>query len=271
MYDPADMPPPNRRPGELDDLPPHYRQLYEQVLLTSGSMGPSQIPEEHLRRMRAMTYGMVSHVDHHVGLILDELQRLGLAEDTVVVFTSDHGRLLGDHWLDNMPPAHYDETLRVPSLWRLPGRFPAGQVSEALVSHLDFAPTLLDLAGLPIPEGPVPLAPEAERQRPPWPGRSLSPVLSGQRESVQESVHAELDEDYLGLQLRTLITPDFWLTVYGGDREHGELYDLRDDPGQLHNRWQDPAYQQQKRELQSELLYRLVETDSVLPRRLSHA
>jgi arylsulfatase A-like enzyme len=271
MYNPADVPPPNRREGELDDLPPHYRVQFEKRFLTSGCMGLTNIPLEHVRRMRAMTYAMVSQVDHHVGLILAELERLGMAQDTVVVFMSDHGRCLGDHWLDNMPPSHYDETLRIPNVWRYPRAFRAGTATNALTSALDFAPTIMELAGLPIPEGPAPSTPECERQRPAWPGHSLVPVLTGKADSVQDSVIAELDEDYLGLQLRTLITRGHWLTVYGGDDSIGELYDLRKDPQQLYNRWNDPAYQGVKRDLQAEMLFKLIETDSVLPRRLCHA
>ncbi len=271
MYDPADVPPPNRREGELDDLPPHYQQLFEQRMHTSGCPGLTDVPLEHLQRMRAMVYGMISQVDHHVGRVLDELEDLGLAENTVVVFMADHGRMLGNHWMVNMPPTHYDEVLRVPSVWRFPGVFDSGRTCQALVSHLDFAPTVLDLAGVPIPEGRVPPTPEAEQQRAPWPGDSLVPLLTGWIDSVQDSVIAELDEDYLGLQLRTVITEDYWLTVYGGGREFGELYDLREDPNQLYNRWDDPSYESVKHELQEELLYRLIETGSVLPRRLSHA
>ena len=271
MYDPADSPEPNRREGELDDLAPHHRMQFGQRFLTSGCPGLTDIPADHTRRMQAMVYGMVSQIDHHVGVVLKELDRLGLADNTVVVFMADHGRLLGDHWMDNMPPAHFDELLRVPGIWRFPDRFTGGTVSDALVSHLDFAPTILDLAGLPIPEGCVPPTPECEQQRRPWPGHSLLPLLTGEADAVQDSGVAELDEDYLGLQLRTLITRDHWMTVYGGDRAHGELYDLRDDPHQLHNRWDDPAMGSVKRELQAELMYRLIETDSVLPRRLCHA
>ncbi|MEW6359555.1 MAG: sulfatase-like hydrolase/transferase [Planctomycetota bacterium] len=271
MYDPADVPPPNRRDGELDDLPPHFRFQFENTFLTSGCGGRTNIPEEHVRRMTAMVYGMISQVDHHVGRILDELDRLSLSENTVVAFLSDHGRFLGDHWMDNMPPAHFEEVLRVPGVWRFPRRFKAGLATDALVSHLDFAPTILDLAGLPIPEGPAPPTPECKRQRTPWPGHSLVPLLTGEADSVQDSVVVELDEDYLGLQLRTLITKDHWLTVYGGGREFGELFDLKEDPRQLHNRWNDPGRQALKRELQAELLYRLIETESALPRRLCHA
>jgi len=71
-------------------------------------------------------------------------------------------------------------------------------------------------------------------------GQSLVPVLTGQAESVQDSVIAELDEDYLGCPLRTLITQDHWMTIYGGNRDIGELYDLAEDPRQLYNRWDDP-------------------------------
>jgi len=221
--------------------------------------------------MRAMTYGMISHVDHHVGLLLDELDERGLREDTVVVFMSDHGRCLGDHWLDNMPPAHFDEVLRVPGIWRYPRQFAAGLTTDALVSALDFAPTILELAGLPIPEGEAPPTPECVQQRPPWPGHSLAPLLSGETASVRDAVLSELDEDYLGLQLRTLITDNAWMTVYGGDRNRGELFDLTQDPNQLHNLWDDPGAASLKAEMQSRMMYEVIESDSALPRRLTHA
>ncbi|MBI2297995.1 MAG: sulfatase-like hydrolase/transferase [Armatimonadetes bacterium] len=271
LYNPADAPPPNRRDGELDDLAPHFRMLRHERFLTSGCAAPCDFSDEHVARQRSMTYGMVSHVDYHVGQVLAELERLDLARNTVVVFTSDHGRLLGDHWLDNMPPAHFDEVLRIPGLWRFAGRFAAGRVCDGLASHLDFAPTILDLAGVEIPEGAVPATPECERQRAAWPGHSLRPLLEGAADAVQESVVGELDEDYLGLQLRTLITRDHWLTVYGGDRSIGELFDQREDPRQLHNRWADPAFRAVRRELEAELMYRLIEQDGALPRRLCHA
>jgi arylsulfatase A-like enzyme len=109
------------------------------------------------------------------------------------------------------------------------------------------------------------------RQRPPWPGHCLTPLLAGETEKVRDAVLCELDEDYLGLQLRTLITENAWLTVYGGDRSQGELFDLEQDPNQLHNLWHDPAAASLKADLQTRLLYEVIESDSVLPRRLTHA
>jgi len=144
--------------------------------------------------------------------------------------------------------------------------------TDSLASILDIAPTILDLAGQPIPEGPASrLTP---RQPPAWPGRSLVPVLTGEATSVQESVIAENDEDYLGLRLRTLITPTHKLTTYTdhrGPAPYGELFDLRQDPDELRNLWASESHLGLRRELTEALHHRLTETDIGLPRRLGHA
>ena len=146
--------------------------------------------------------------------------------------------------------------------------------SGAIASLLDFAPTILDLAGVPIPEGETPLVAETDRMPQPWPGRSMRPVLEGKAERTRDVALIENDEDYLGLRLRTLVTETHQLTMYVGDageEPYGELFDLRADPGQLHNLWADPGAWQLKLELKARLLAELVATDSALPRRLCHA
>ena len=105
---------------------------------------------------------------------------------------------------------------------------------------------------------------------PPWPGISLAPVLGGENVAARESIIVENDEDYLGLRLRTLVTPDHQLTVYG-DQPYGELFDLREDPHQLHNLWSSRDHRALRGELERRLLRQLIQTDSALPRRLSHA
>ena len=278
MYDRASVPGPVRREGELDELAPFFREVYESPLRLSGRMRPTNVPEAQLREITAITYGMISFVDEQVGRILDALDRLRLAENTVVVFTADHGDLLGDHWLLNKGPFHFDGLLRVPSIWRLPGRFGAGLASDALASHLDFAPTVLDLAGVPALESssrwPAAAQSETPRQLRALPGRSLAPVLTGQAASVQEAVLVENDEDYLGLRLRTLATQRHQLTVYVGEdgaADFGELFDLHDDPAQVHNLWRSEAHRELKLDLIQRLLGELVRTDNRLPRRLNHA
>jgi arylsulfatase A-like enzyme len=269
MYDGVDMPEPLRREGELDALPLHYKRMFEQGVFTAGRTASTAVPREAEIQAQRVVCGIVSQWDTMVGRLMDLLQTRGLMDNTIVVVMSDHGQMLGDHWMHNMPPTHLDGVARVPAIWRGPG-IAAGRVAKGLASHLDFAPTILELAGVPIPEGRTPPAPEAPAQRPPWPGRSLMPILSGEAAAVQDSVIIENDEDYLGLRQRTLVTTDHHITCYAGEA-YGELFDLRDDPHQLHNHWADPACRELRRDLQAALLDRLIETDPVLPRRLGHA
>jgi len=270
MYDPADVPPPIRREGELDDLPPFFREVWTKGLKLSGRFAATQMLDEQLREIVALTFGMISLLDYHVGRILAALDRLGLRGNTVIVFMSDHGEMMGDHWLINKGPFHFDGLLRVPLIWSWPGHFPAGLVPDALASHLDFAPTVLDLAGAPLPEGPVSRTPEAPHMPPAWPGVSLTPLLRGEKRAVRECVIVENDEDYLGLRLRTLITAEHQLTIYAG-QDYGELFDLRDDPNQERNLWRSPAHRCLRDKLALRLLHELAMTDSALPRRLCHA
>lgn len=271
MYKPEDVVPPVLREGELEDLAPFFKEIYERRLLLSGRVDPTQMSMEHRREILAYTYGMVSQIDHHLGRVLGALESKGLADNTVVVFISDHGDMMGDHGLLNKGPFHFEGLLRVPMIWRWPSRFKPRSCA-GLASLLDFAPTVMDLAGVPAPEGLA--SAEAPKQPPAWPGRSLAPILRGDAESVQDSVLIENDEDYLGLRLRTLVTETHKITTYTGRRgaePYGELFDFTGDPNELHNLWADSASSGLRRELIERLHHRLAETDIALPRRLSHA
>lgn len=270
MYAPEDVALPTRRDGELDDLAPFFREIYARDLQLSGRGAATRISEQHLREIIAHTYGMIALIDDQVGRILAALDQQGLRENTVVMFMSDHGDMLGDHWLLNKGPFHFEGLLQVPFIWRWPGHIRANATVAAPVSLLDFAPTVLDLCGVPIPQGDVPPESEAPRMLPPWPGLSLVPQLTQADAPARDAVLVENDEDYLGLRLRTLITERYKLTIYAG-QPFGELFDLQDDPGELWNRFDDPAYHAVREELRARLLDELVLTDSRLPRRLSHA
>ena len=269
MYDPDTIPIPPAREGELDGLAPFFRKIHDESIQLSGRGRATKLPDGHIQEILAYTYALVSQVDHHIGRVLAKLDAEGLTENTVVVFLSDHGDMMGDHELINKGPFHFEGLLRIPHIWRWPGRF-APRQTDGLASLLDFAPTVLDLADVAYPEGPA--SPEAPAQPPALPGRSLKPLLQGETESVQDSVVVENDEDYLGLRLRTLVTATHKITTYTGHRgpePYGELFDLAADPHELHNLWDtDPALRQA---LIEQLHHRLVETDCALPRRLSHA
>ena len=98
----------------------------------------------------------------------------------------------------------------------------------------------------------------------------MVPLLAGAEEKIQDSVIVENDADYLGLRMRTLVTEDYSVTLYA-DRPYGELFDLRNDPEQLYNLWEEPEAQELKGELLARMAYRFAETDTTLPRRMGHA
>jgi len=271
MYSPDEVVPPVARAGELDDLAPFFSEAYSKGIKLSGRFAPTNMSDGHRRDILALTYGQVSLIDKQVGRVLDQLEASGLADNTIVVFISDHGDMMGDHGLANKGPFHFEGLLRVPMIWRWPGRF-GSQRTPALASLLDLPPTILDIAGVPIPTGPA--SDEAPMQPPAWPGRSLMPVLNGQAKKIQDSVVIENDEDYLGLRLRTLVTPDYKITTYTGHHgpePYGEMFDFRDDPNELHNLWARTDCQTLKRDLIVQLHYRLTETDIAVPRRQAHA
>jgi arylsulfatase A-like enzyme len=170
---------------------------------------------------------MVSQLDHAVGRILAALDERGLAGGTLVVFTADHGDYLGDHQMMLKGPIHYEALIRVPLIVRGPG-FPAGAVVDDPVGTIDVLPTALRACGLSVPESVE--------------GR---PLLDGPRE------HVLTEDDIMRgtLAFRTLTTRRYRITRNQHDPAGGELYDLTDDPGELTNRWADPALAGVKRDL----------------------
>jgi arylsulfatase A-like enzyme len=180
--------------------------------------------EEQYREALSAELGLVSLLDDSIGQILDRLADLGLAEDTAVVFTSDHGDLFGDHGLMLKHFVHYQGVTKVPLVVRTPGL--EGGRNDALVSSADIAPTVLDLTGAPGYRGIQ--------------GVSLQGVLSGRDTAVRSRLLIEEDQPFgvAGLpgpvRMRTLVTEEARFTSYAG---HGvrELYDLTVDPDERTN------------------------------------
>jgi arylsulfatase A-like enzyme len=188
--------------------------------------------------MTAGYFAMVAQLDHAIGRILDVLAERGLADDTLVIVSSDHGEFLGEHQMIFKGPFGYDSLLRVPLLVRGPG-VDGGAVVTDPVGTIDLAPTMLDAAGL---------------EQPDWiEGR----VLDG---TPREYVLTENDFSIMrSIPMRTITTPRYKLHRYL-DRPTGELYDLQEDPGEVVNRYDDPAYASVRSDLQA-LLTDVVNTD----------
>ncbi|MCK4282674.1 MAG: sulfatase-like hydrolase/transferase, partial [Candidatus Brocadiae bacterium] len=196
MFNPEDMPLPPRREGELEDKPPHFRGYYDghyKDVDTDGFLlGCHNLTDRRLRLIRAAYYGMVAMIDDNVARLLDALRAKGVEENTVVVFVSDHGEFLGDHGFVLKGPMHYESVLRVPFILRCPALIPAGHCVEGLAGLIDLFPTILELAGVPVPDGTQ--------------GQSLLRQITGQSSRAHDEVYIENDVDRLGLRLRTIVT-----------------------------------------------------------------
>ena len=270
-FGPDQVPPPIGREGELDDLPPHFRAMVETDITTSGNKGQAMDrTAPYYAECAAHYYALIEMLDDQVGRAMDALHANGLADSTVVLFLADHGEALGDHGLWGKGPYHIDGVIRVPFFVSWPGHVEAGSTHGGVVSLLDFAPTILDMANVPTPLGPAPPQPEAPDAPPPWPGRSLLPVLTGTDTSTHSTALVEMDEDYLGLKMRTLVTRRYRLTCYSG-QSYGELIDLEEDPDELHNLWHDPASRGLRDDLRLALLDKIMETDISVPRQMTRS
>ncbi len=260
MYHPEMLDPPDAWEDDRSGMNEFYHQdYYRSRGMFSVDGGPTDLTLEQIQQTKALAYGMVKGVDDSVGRIMEYLERSGKRENTVVMFLSDHGELMGDHGLYCKGPFHYEGLLRVPMIISWPGKLPAGVRRESLVCMLDFMPTILELAGVEYPGGPekdwkgffeqAPLYDGVSR----LPGRSLVPVLHGKLQEEREWVLIENDDDIRKLYVRTIVTKDYKLTVYQG-KDYGDLFDLKQDPREENNCWSIPEY----REIRENLLFKLL-------------
>jgi arylsulfatase len=257
LYDAASLPAPVTRDDELETKPPIYRQ--ESAKSYAGHMpGFDDYSAEDLQEIKAQYFAMVSLVDEEVGRILEALEREGLSQNTLVIFTSDHGEMLGDHRMLLKGPMMFDCSVKVPLLMRWPGRIPAGTSTEDLVEWIDLTRTMLSAAGS---SG----LPRAQ-------GRDLAGLWSSDAEPFD-------DRDWVLSEYRdgcwaydppvhtTMVRRGQWkIVVHHGDpstaRERtGELYDLAADPDELWNLWDVPEAREIQAEMQAFLLDVLVATE----------
>jgi len=260
MYSPEDMPPPRCKDGELDTKPPYQRRCYE------GYLKKKRHPnEEQLRTYLASYYDQTRFIDKQFGRVIAALKDNGVWDNTIVLFTADHGLVLNDHYLWRHGPFLYEQVINVPLIWRVPGLTTQGAVTEALVESVDIMPTILDAVGVEPPLGIQ--------------GRSIRPLLGGDasaagRDSVlvQDRESPELlarDIDPTGFSLVGVRTEDWKLIHYPGE-SHGELYDLKNDPDEFANLWADAGYVNQRMHMEHLLFERLLAARDPLPERVYH-
>ena len=190
---------------------------------------------ESQHRLHIIRYmALCTHVDAQIGRVLDALDTYGFAENTLVVFNSDHGHMIGEHGLSHKHYILYEGVNRIPTILRWPGRLPAGSVVDALIDGTDLAPTLCD--GL-------------EVAFPPCDGWSFLPVATGERKEHRDEAVAQYDDFCF-----SLTTPQHKLIQYDSDPANaGELYDLTSDPLEKHNLWDVEALAPLREQLRSQL------------------
>jgi arylsulfatase A-like enzyme len=258
-YDPESLPGPLFKDSDLERQK-MFRNICQQSVQAVDPNGTNIAPQSGERQKNTATlppstfngreviaayYAMIELLDDQFGRLVDHLDSIGELENTIIVFHSDHGELLGDHGLLYKGCRFFDGLVHVPLIFYWKGQFKSGLVSDALVELVDLAPTLLDAAGLEIPYF--------------MQGRSLLDLLRGEASADhhKQSVVTEFNDALGSAQesVPTHATMNFdgrYKTVVYHGHDLGELFDLREDPGEFTNLWHDP----EMKDLKSELLLR---------------
>ncbi|MDG1893668.1 MAG: sulfatase-like hydrolase/transferase [Fuerstiella sp.] len=234
-YNTDDMPLPKMKAEELNSKT-SFQQLDSIWAHNSpGEFHTAAMTDNDRRQVTAAYYAMCELIDDQVGRIMDCLEQSGQRGNTIVIFMSDHGEMLGDHGIYFKGPHFYDEAIKVPLVMSWPGQFQSGLRVDGLTELVDLVPTLLDAADLEVPERVQ--------------GRSLLPHLAGKADPAhhRDAVFCEYynswtHSDAYGTMLRT--TGEKIVVYHGSDQ--GELYDLNSDPNEFVNLWTSPGHQSMK-------------------------
>ncbi len=195
-----------------------------------GRMGSIPPSAYDARRAKACYYAEIELINDQLGRLMDTLEETGQSEDTLIIFTSDHGELLGDHGLMYKGCRFFESLVHVPLIISYPARFGKGVKSNALVELVDLAPTLMDAVGLEVPYY--------------MQGKSLLPILNGQADPGYHKDHVISEYNtalHLPNQSHGVMYFDgrYKLVIYEAENL-GELFDLESDPGEFINLWDDP-------------------------------
>lgn len=245
MYKNAEIPEPVRSAEDFAGQTPALRALRK--TLEEGNFDSTawrgDASTADMLRMRRHYAANITMIDERIGDILAMLGRRGYLDDSIVIFTSDHGDNLGDHGQiqkHNM----YEGAVRVPLIVRAPGKVAQGRRLDSLVQWMDIAPTVLEAAGVDVPKN--------------WESESLWPMLRPDAEPAggRNAVYAELGQDHIQSDAEMMIMrrDREWKLVFYLGQDNGELYDLKADPRETRNLWNDP----QHAELRDSLVLKLL-------------
>lgn len=242
--------------------PQRFVDMYEPSTLPLPFMNEGEdrydLSADEWRRVKAHYYGLISHIDDQIGRILTALDEAGLRDETLIVFTSDHGDHMGDHGMVGKGTP-YDSCNRIPLIVSYPGHIPEGEVYHEIVEGVDLAPTLIDYGGVQIP--------------PVMQGRSFRPLLEGRAYEPRTSAYIEIriprghaeTKDVTGRSWKGLRTQDYEYAVYDDGREL--LFDLEEDPHELDNVSDDEEYGDALHRMHEEMVRRWFDVEVQYPKR----
>lgn len=257
MYKPEDIPvPPTLREGA--EPAPHVRWLQEERRQGQAKLdGPRLFAASarEVQEMTALTYGMITNIDDRIGMVMQTLKACSADDNTVVIFTADHGDLMGDHGIVLKGPLHYQSLVRVPLIWREPASHEAS-VRQDLASSMDLPAAILHRAGIAPPNG--------------MQGKPLFAFDGAALATGRDAVLIEENQQraYLGfkhpVKVRTVVSAQHRMSVFA-EGGWGELYDLVADPHESTNLWEDSGSQATKWSLMQRLLQLLMEHSDTSP------
>ncbi len=247
-YQPEHMPLPEvpesdlkSRPPYCDDLFPKgqgFRKLYWQAnegAEAGSSITTDGISKASMQKAIAYTYAQIEMIDDGVGRMLKQLRKSGFADNTIVIFTNDHGEYLGDHGLLHKGPASYRQLTELSFIVNGPG-IQAGHQIYSLTSHIDLAPTLLSLTD--------------SKTGLEFDGVNLRPLLDGSASRVRDYTFGEYHPTVRKELYNQTVYKDQWrMTIYPELLKWGELFDLESDPEEFHNLYFDSNFEPVRQEL----------------------
>ena len=250
LYDPADI----ELPASFGkgDLPPlrAMREALETGTDRRDNQSPFAVTEDEARAIIALTYGMITMIDDAIGRVVGRLEELGLADDTIVIFTSDHGDYMGDHGLMLKLLLHYQSIIRVPFLWHDPAAAETGEVDKGLASSIDISASILARAGVQPFNG--------------LQGRDLLSTEPPEAVIVEEDSQRTMTGFDRLQRVRTVVTDRYRMSLREGE-SWDELYDLQEDPHELRNLYDDPAVLDVRHALTETMLRRLIDLQDRSP------
>lgn len=237
-YADTPLPAPVRTPEDLAAQPDALKSLRRNHEETDHDsvVHLADPTDAQLRRQRQHYYANVSMIDEQIGALLLSLERRGVLDDTIIIFTSDHGDTLNDHG-HSQKWTMYEPSVHVPAIVWGPGRIDSGKRVDSLVSLFDLGPTVLNLAGAEVPD---------------WmEAQSLVPALTQETWPERQYVFAEHARDMIltDTALMTMVRDQRWKLVELIDSTQGQLFDLENDPFEEHTLWDHPDYSEIKNHL----------------------